>query len=70
MMLLVTWTSSIDMVEGTEGGRMKSKMRVELERRRERRNGNEERSEGRRERSGRGEEREGVGGEREGEGGE
>ena len=36
MMLLVTWTSSIGMVEGTEGGRMKSKMRVELGRRRER----------------------------------
>ena len=43
MTLLVTWTSSIDMVEGTEGGRMKSKMRVELGRKREkrRRNGKE-----------------------------
>ena len=36
MTLLVTWTSSTGMVEGTEGGRMKSKMRVELGRRRER----------------------------------
>ena len=39
MLLASTWTVSIDMVEGTERGRMKSKMRSRKERERNGRRG-------------------------------
>ena len=45
MMLLVTWTASIDMVEGTERGRVKSKKWSRRERERGRGKGKEEQNE-------------------------